>query len=70
MKIMQEPQKAISLVIDAESSALMAKKTEAVAQYHFMFNVLWVAEYCPWGHVESPKDNGNNPSIFFYITLI
>ena len=44
---MQEPQKAISLVIDAESSALMAKKTEAVAQYHFMFNALWVAEYCP-----------------------
>ena len=67
---MQEPQKAISLVIDAESSALMAKKTEAVAQYHFMFNALWVAEYCPWGHVESPKENGNNPSNFFYITLI
>jgi len=44
---MQKPQKAISLVIDAERSALMEKKPEAVVQYHLMFNALWAAEHCP-----------------------
>lgn len=46
IKIMQEPQKAISLVFDVERSALMEKNPEAVPQYHLMFNVLWAAEYC------------------------
>ena len=44
---MQKLQKPISLVIDPERSALVEKKQEAVAQYHLMFDALWVAEYCP-----------------------
>lgn len=66
IKIMQEPQKAISLVFDVERSALMEKNPEAVPQYHLMFNVLWAAEYCLWGHVESAKDYENNPGNFFW----